>query len=141
MAISSDELERLASDTYKDRLIPGTLYCADCGYNLRTLPYVHICPECGNPYDARPLAMTGIFAPQDIELPFRDMLAALACGASAFILGYGAFSPPDLFRLLLGLFFAVLAVVFFWQSCARFSRSFKAIAIARRIAQEEEAEE
>ena len=138
MVVGSDELERMAAEAYLDRAITGSLYCGDCGYNLHTLPYLYVCPECGNKYDARPLSMKGIFAPHEVEIPFRDVVAALACGVSSFILGNGAFSPPDLFRLSLGLVFAVFGAMFAWHAYVRTGRFVKGIVVMRRIEREQE---
>ena len=64
MPLSSNDLERLSDDIYKNRRITGLVYCGTCGYCLKTLPYVYQCPECGGSYNARPLSMQGIFMPQ-----------------------------------------------------------------------------
>ena len=138
MVVGSDELERMAAEAYLDRTITGTVYCGDCGYNLHTLPYLYVCPECGNKYDARPLSMKGIFAPHKVEIPFRDMIAALACGVSSFILVNGAFSPLDPFRLILGSVFAVFGLVFVWHAYVRFGQFVKGVVVMRRIEREQE---
>ena len=137
MGLSGYELDRLADDIYKDRKITGSVYCGTCGYNLHTLPYVYTCPECGNPYNARPLLMRGIFTPHEIEFPFRDIAASLACAACTIFLAAGALRPVDVIRLGLAIVCAAFTVTFVWQAYFRLERYFKSVAIARRIAADE----
>lgn len=80
---SESDLERIADDTWKDRRITSPTFCSKCGYNLRTLPYVHTCPECGGPYNARPLVMKGIFLPQDGLAPVTETWNVLVWAAIA----------------------------------------------------------
>ena len=67
MVLSENELDRLADEMYLDRRIAHSVYCGECGYNLRTLPYAGRCPECGGEYNARPLIMKGIFNHEKIK--------------------------------------------------------------------------
>ncbi|MGB2987702.1 MAG: hypothetical protein WBE26_17690 [Phycisphaerae bacterium] len=141
MSLSSYELERFADDIYKDRRITGSVYCGNCGYNLHTLPYIYTCPECGSQYNARPLAMHGIFAPHEIEFPFRDILAALVCAVTTLVIGYPALKSLQAVRLAFAVVFAGLTIWFAWYADIRLGRYFKAVAIARRIAAQEKEEE
>ena len=95
MVVSHDDLDRLADDIYKNRRISGWIYCGNCGYNLRTLPYVYTCPECGHEYNARPLTMRGIFLPHEASFPLRDLAALLACvlGTVVFAVAHSAEKP------------------------------------------------
>ena len=135
MVISSDELERLADDAYKERRIGGTIYCGGCGYNLKTLPYLYQCPECGQEYNARPLVMKGIFLPQITSPPFVDMAAVVFCGPIAFFLIDGATQPFEPAGFVMGLCAAILAVVYFGICIRRWRTLIKTHVILRRIRQ------
>ena len=88
--ISGDELARLSDEVYRDSKIRTSLYCAKCGYNLRTLPFVHRCPECGNEYNARPLNMVGIFVPHHAYFPFGDGAATVFCLVAMLLIAVGS---------------------------------------------------
>jgi hypothetical protein len=144
MVITPDELDRLSDDTYKDRRITGSIYCGRCGYNLKTLPYVYVCPECGNHYNARPLSMRGIFSPYEVSLPIRDVAAALVCLGGAVTLAVVAFQTavpaqvtsfavPYGMAVILGLF----GMHFAWRALSQSGRYLQAREIARRIAAQE----
>ena len=137
MALSTTELERIADDIYKGRILTLSTYCGECGYNLRTLPYVYTCPECGNAYNARPLMMKGIFIPYRDDPPVRDILSALAFAIATAVIVYGAFKPIDVIRLVIGLFFAAFMVVSAVQAVHKLKRYVLAIQILRRIKQED----
>jgi hypothetical protein len=138
MTLSSSELDRIADDIYKDRRISGSVYCGTCGYNLRTLPYVYTCPECGQEYNARPLVMKGIFAPHDADIPFGDFASALFCAAAAYVIGQFAFEPIDPVRLIVGGVFAGFSLIFVHRTYVRFLTFLKARRVARRIAMEDD---
>lgn len=92
---TESDLEKIADDTWKDRRITSPTYCSRCGYNLRTLPYVHRCPECGNPYNARVLVMQGIFVPTDGLAPtFETFIVFVWAGMGAVV----AYSSPRPFE-------------------------------------------
>ena len=137
MVLGTDELERLADDAYKERRLSGTVYCGNCGYNLRTLFYVYRCPECGQEYNARPLVMKGIFLPQSISPPFADTAAVVFCGPIAYFLIDGATQPFEPTGFVMGILAAVLTVVYLWLAWRRWARLLKARLIAHRIAQDE----
>lgn len=137
MALSTTELERIADDIYRDRLLTLSTYCGDCGYNLKALPYVHTCPECGNQYNARPLLMKGIFLPHAAEFPVGDLFTTLISGAVTGLIGYGAFNPLDAIRIVFGLFFVASTIIFAVQAWGKVKRYAKAIQIIRKIKLEE----
>lgn len=139
MAFSRTELERIADDQYKDRRIAGAVYCGNCGYNLRTLPYRYNCPECGNDYNARPLTMKGIFQPHEAEIPFGDIASAMLFGVGAVYLFGRAYQLSELPTALFGVVLAAAAVTFFVRACREFGKLLKSRAIAKRIELEEEA--
>ena len=138
MALSTYELEKLADEIYKNRIIRGSMHCGICGYNLRTLPHIHICPECGNHYNARPLKMEGIFVLNDTYFPLGEVVAGLLCALFAVALIASGFNPVDQVRLALGIACAAIMIAFAVTAYVRLVRFFKARAIARRIRHEEE---
>jgi len=133
MAFSRSEIERLADDQYQGRTIHGSVYCGNCGYNLRTLPYVYTCPECGSGYNARPLQMKGIFQPHDAKIPFGDMATVLFCGASAVLLSARAINTARPEILAFGVALGVLTVIFWYRTVAEFRKLAKNRAIAKRL--------
>ncbi len=137
MALTGYDMERLADEQYKNRIITVSVYCGNCGYNLRMLPYIHTCPECGNQYNARPLKMKGIFMPHETYFPASDVAAVLLCAPVAFVLIRGGIKTVDQGRLILGGVFGVIMIVFMVQAYSRLVRFLKARALARRIALEE----
>jgi hypothetical protein len=141
MGLSNYELEKLADEMYKDRIIRGSTYCGVCGYNLRTLPYIHVCPECGNHYNARPLKMDGIFVLHDTYFPLSELLAALFCGVFAVVVIASGVNPVEPNRLIIGLAGAAIAIAFAVVGYLRLRRFIRARVIALRIAREEIEEE
>ncbi len=136
MVISSDELSRLADEAYGGRRISDSLYCATCGYNLRTLPYVYRCPECGSGYNARPLAMKGIFLPVETFPPVGDaLILILFVGMTGFTF-YCGVNPPDAAWLVTSAVFALMAVHRALRGWARHLAYLRYRDVARRIAAE-----
>jgi len=138
MVISSDELERIADDMYLQRGIRESLYCGNCGYNLRTLPHIYRCPECGNEYNARPLKMRGIFLPYEVEPPIGDAAATVFCGLATALLFYYAVSRGDAGLLVISMVFVAMLVVFSVKFTRRLTRFMKAASLLRRIKMDEE---
>lgn len=95
--LNTEELQRLAEEVLANRRISVSTYCAECGYDLRTLPYEYRCPECGNEYNARAVKMVGILVPGHSHFPFGDFfsaLFALAVGAAFGIPAVVRVTPP-----------------------------------------------
>jgi hypothetical protein len=138
VAFTRGELEWLAGDQYTGRSIGGSVYCGNCGYNLRTLPHVYTCPECGQSYNARPLTMKGIFQPHDAKIPFGDLAAMLLCGVASGWLIAGAISNGSRVWFLIGGALGILAIIFLIRARAEFVKLAKNREIARRIELERE---
>ncbi len=136
-AIERDELE-LMMGRGRDRVITDALFCAACGYQLRMLPYIGRCPECGNSYNARSLHKDGIFVPESAEFPATDILAALASAAAALWLTAGLIVHFDLWTLAFGALFGYLAVAFSRQSYTRVARFIKGQRLADEIEREQD---
>lgn len=133
MVIPTDDLERLADDTFTDRRITSETFCGKCGYNLRTLPYIYACPECGNEYNARALKMRGIFMLYETEIPWSDLFTSLLCVASTAWLVYAAVKQQDVIRIGFALLFVAFTFIFGRQAYAKTARWWKAQVIIRRI--------
>lgn len=138
MALSSRELDRYAEDVYKDRRITRSVYCGNCGYNLKTLPYVYRCPDCGQEYNARPRVLQGIHQPHLVEIPFGDIASTLFCGLCVFLLLRQGFFPIGLWRLIAVLVFVALTLIFLSQTWSKLAALSKSRRIAKRIAANEE---
>lgn len=162
MSLSSEELAKLAEEIYTDRRITMSTYCGRCGQNLRTLPYVYRCPECGNAYNARPLKQEGVFSADHARFPLGTLFALLvtAAGAALFVatyLGYAtplrpppppvpAGTPPpppvnspalDSVGVAITATLVVLLLLYLVLACRQVRAWWRAIWIARRIAQAE----
>ncbi len=141
MVLSRHELEELSDDTYRDRRIKESTFCGRCGYNLRTLPFVYRCPECGNAYNARPLKMKGIFFPHAVYPPVKEIVATAFCGVIAVLLLISAIKPLDEGRLVFGVVFTAITGVFAGQVVHKFQHFFTFWSLSNRIAKEEEEED
>ena len=138
MPLSRAELDRLAEDILADRIIVGNVYCGRCGYNLRALPYIGRCPECGSDYNARPLRMQGIFDSRLVVFPAGDIFTAIMTmgfGGWLFLTGI---RPLAQWKLFFGLVFLVMCGFFVRSSWTRTARFFYFRNIARRIEMGEE---
>ncbi len=141
MVIGRDELERIEEELAPDRLIHKSVYCGKCGYNLRTLPHVYTCPECGHAYNARPRKMKGIYAPGDTYLPVSDVFWVLLCLAIAWILAPPGFMNAQYGRAWFGVAFAAVGVGFAIRGCVRLMRHLDNRAVQKRITEAQEDEE
>ncbi len=84
--LSHDDLDRL-NEQCGDRVIKRSMYCARCGYNLRSLPYRYNCPECGNRYHARTIRQKGIFLENETRFPISECVISIFAG----LMGAGLF--------------------------------------------------
>jgi hypothetical protein len=89
--------------------IPNSVYCGQCGYNLKTLPGIGRCPECGNPYKVVGIHRTGIHDNAYIEFPWK---AFLVIAFELLLTGYMCFqfitTQNNLALILAGIFSLVL---------------------------------
>ena len=136
MPLPGNDLDRLSDDVYLNRRITASTYCAHCGYNLRTLPYVYHCPECGQEYNARPLHMKGIFVPADHEPPVgRIIVAGFWYVIAAALIAY-AVKPLDPVPLAIGVLFLLFGLVQSVLILRQWQRFQIARYVARRIKEE-----
>ncbi len=135
MAIDHDGLRYLLEETEGENVITSTVFCDQCGYQLRMLPYIGRCPECGNPYNARGLKIEGIFVPHTAAFPASDIAAGLASAALVIWLVAGLIKRFDLWTLLFAAVFGYMAVVFLKQAWARLKRFIRGQKLADEIYQ------
>jgi len=137
MSFSPRDAERLAESADKDRSILHSLYCANCGFNLRFRKYVDRCPECNSPYNARPTVMKGIFRPDDAVFPVRDIpLILVALGLGLWIL-VRAFKPVNDWLIILGGGLTLVGLRYSWVKVGEIRRFYRYWRIRQRIKLEE----
>ena len=138
MTAGHDQMERLPEDIYFDRRITASTYCSKCGYNLRTLPYIYSCPECGQQYNARPLHMKGIYLPADHEPPVGRMVVAAFWYLLAIPMIRSGLNPPETPQLAFGGLFLSIALWYSVLVIRQLHRYQLARHVARRIRDEED---
>jgi len=138
MPLSGDELERISEDAYAKRRIQMRTYCKRCGYNLRALPYVHKCPECGNEYNAMHSRMKGIFLPQFVAFPWLDSGIALVCITMAALTLVGGLQSNNARSIGVGCVYALVAFVLGFRAAIRVSKFARARLILRRIQRDQD---
>ncbi len=137
MSLTSGELDRLAEDILLDRVISADLFCANCGYNLRTLRFRGRCPECGSDYNARRLWMDGVFTAGMLEFPTGDWFGTiLGLGLGALFIAFGV-KPPVEWRLMFGIVFLLVGGFYLRSAWKRTGRYLHFLSIARRIKAQE----
>ena len=140
MPLSDKERNRFEDDILFDRRITQSLYCGNCGYNLKTLPRSYVCPECGQKYNARRQPMKGIYFPHNVEPPFAQMAGAVISATIAVYLLIGAFKPVNQGRLVVGVIFVGIAIYLAAQVCWQTKRLIKFRVLGRRIARQQDDE-
>ena len=137
MVLSRRDLDRIAEDIYLDRRIRSSTYCSNCAYNLRTLPYAYHCPECGQAYNARPHNMKGIFFPLVHYPPFGLMGACLFFALVAFVILLGVSNSYSVERLVIGLVFVAMFVIYAMRAVGKYRRYAHERMIARQIMEDD----
>lgn len=138
MVLNEKNLELLAAEDLLGRRITNTLYCSECGYNLKTLPYKYQCPECGNSYDVHPKRMTGIYLYQMDRFPVFDVFSAVFLSVACLIYMPHAFNPINITFLMITLVLDVTAILFAIRSYHRIKRFMRSRSIARDINKQED---
>lgn len=159
MHLSNEELVRISEEIYTDRRISSSTYCGRCGYNLRTLPYVGTCPECGSDYNARPLKWEGIFTAEQVRFPFSTLLGVFVTAVAAVVFvittlgvstplspapapvapGVAAPAPPsspalDGVGVVIAVVLAAMFLLYVWLAARQLCAFWRGLSIARRIA-------
>ncbi len=108
MTVSYDDDDpqfRLHADG-TSRWFETSTFCGSCGYNLKTLPRVGRCPECGGGYDGRVREMKNILVPESLVLPWGDIMAsAIGLTLSALTVYYFLVHGWQWFMLVCGVLF------------------------------------
>ena len=120
------------------RTINYSLFCDRCGFNLRYGRYIGRCNECGNPYNARPLKMEGVFNPHAHRVPTADIFLTLICLGAAFVLVRENINPPVVGNLIWGGIVLVTGLLHAGLSAKRLTHFVRFHRILRRIKHEEE---
>lgn len=138
MALREDEIDRCLDETVAGRSIDRSLYCAECGYNVRGLPVIGVCPECGQRYNARRHKMTGIFVPHALAFPVSEIFSALlSLGVAGLFAAWAVQSPEQRWAFLPVLVFGVLGGLFVRVSYRKLVRYAHLWNLARRIQEED----
>ncbi len=120
-----------------DRTLIHSVYCGNCGFNLRYATYVGRCNECGHPYNARPLTMKGIFTPAALLFPTADVLLALLCSVICFSTLRSALRPVNAWAIFLAVVAGLIAALYSILAVRGLLRFLRALGIMRRIRKEE----
>lgn len=141
MPIDARYLERAQEEEDSSRTITETILCGSCGYQLKMLPKVGRCPECGGHYNVVRNTKEGIFTPQSAEFPMFDLAASVASTWLLIWLFFGLLQSFDFWALMLMLTFAVLAPIFIkqaWRDLWRYWNAIKFNAQSRNSQEERE---
>ncbi len=138
MTVNSSESERIEEQVLSGDRIFHALYCGECGYSLKMLPYTGRCPECGGRYNARPLKMEGIFLPQNMELPIVDICMLVVGLSVSASFTFKSMQSPDSGQLFIGIVVLILSVMFAYRGWSKFA---KFLRFKRLIKQIEAAED
>ena len=130
MALEHEQLEHMLEEEEGPRLMTNSVVCDQCGCQLRGLPFVGRCPECGNSYRVRGIETEGIFVPQAANFPAMDLVAGLVSGGLALWLVAGLVRRLDLWSLLCAGILGYLGFVFLRQGLRRLRRFIRGQKIA-----------
>ncbi len=130
MALEREQLEHMLEEEDGPRVMTKAVICDQCGYQLRGLPLVGRCPECGNSYSMRGIKTEGIFLPHAAEFPASDLVAGLVSGGLALWLVTGLVRRFDLWTLLCTGILGCLGFVFLRQGLRRLGRFIRGQKIA-----------
>ena len=111
MGLDADDLDKLSQDVFTERRIGYSVYCSRCGYNLRTLPYIGRCTECGSEYNARPAVRKGIYVSTEVWFPSVELVSVVFFLGWAAILVIGGSKPVVPWMLTFGFLFLVTGVI------------------------------
>lgn len=143
MPLTPDELEHMANEGegQTEVRIRHTVHCGTCGYNLKSLPIAYTCPECGNPYSARPLKMHGVYQPGNEAFPGARLASVILCGLIGAILFGAGVATKEPLRLIMGGFFLVVTAILVVASIADLRAYWRARSIQIRINEEKKQEQ
>ena len=105
---SSDRFDGFGYET----TINWPAICTKCGYTLRGLPFVGICPECGSQYCARLMKLKNVATPYGAAIPWGDIWGGVLSAVIAGLLGVSFSSSGLVGLLVLALAFGAGALAF-----------------------------
>ncbi len=138
MNVETDDLDKLSQDIFSERQISHSVYCSRCGYNLRMLPYIGRCPECGNEYNARPAVRNGIYVSTDLSFPSVELICVV------FFLGWAGLwlitgvRPVIPWKVTFGAAFLLAGVISGYLFFQRLWRYLHFLWVARHIEYDED---
>lgn len=138
MSIRSDDRHQIENEVLAGTRLGHNIFCKSCGYNLRTLPYVGLCTECGSEYNAHALSMKGIFLADRPPVPIPEMLGFVICGTGAVSLLESALNPYIPEAVLLAVLVGACCLLFAYQTFQKARTLWQFQKIYRRIRQQEE---
>lgn len=130
------DVEQFPDDINPELTITHSIFCGRCGHNLRYARWVGRCNECGQPYNARPLIMQGIFHPGEERIPLSDSVVAVLCFVIAFFIVRGGLHPVVWHRIAMAVVSLVAGVLYARMCVHGFIGYFRAVRILRRIRDE-----
>ena len=136
MGASDKNRDAIADDIYRNRRIGCSTYCGRCGYNLKTLPHVYTCPECGAAYNARFPNMQGVFLHDNVSFPLSDIIANAMFAGVTVLAGLLAFANGSGEWLLLALLCGVVTIIYCVVVVKMLRQFIQFFIIARRIDRE-----
>ena len=111
MGLSTDDLDKLSRDVFSERRIGYSIYCSQCGYNLRSLPYIGRCTECGSEYNARPAVRKGVYISTEVRFPTVELVCVVFFLGSGVLLAIGGHRQVVPAMLTFGFLFLVTGVI------------------------------
>lgn len=130
-------MARVGEDLHHDRGIQFNIFCAKCGYNLRTRPTIGRCPECGNEYDARSDKLVGILLGNTHELLPTELGLMVISGAVGIWSLYWAVEEHTLWLCFPGIGFTAMCVAFGWYGVRKMVVAVRTRALLKRARREE----
>ena len=141
MPLSERDREELADDIIKDRRIPTSTYCGNCGYNLKTLPRSYQCPECGSEYRARMPRMKGIYLPHANSPPAGEVVALLVFAVVSGSLLVAAWNSKSTGYVATAIVFAAITLTIAVVVVVRTKRFLRTSRLARQIERQQDDED
>lgn len=133
MGLSTDDIDTLSRDVFSECYISHSIYCGECGYNLRMLCYIGHCPECGNEYDARPGARKGVFVSTETRFPTTELIYTVFFLFWTAAFGITGFSPIVLWKVVYAFAFLVVGVISAYLFYRQLGRYVHFLWVARNI--------
>lgn len=123
-------MDHLLEEVEGPAVMTSKVFCDQCGYQLRGLPFTGRCPECGNSYIVRGIKTEGIFFPQTAAFPASDLVAGLVSAGLTVWLVAGLVRAFDLWSLMFAALLGYMGFVFLRQGLRGLGRFIRGQRIA-----------